>query len=111
MDTESVRHYEARFFQEAKDFIEGLSLRDTAKVKANITMMQMGCFSSVHIKLLRNVIKELIVKNYRFIFFVNKNSIYFVGAFTKKTQKTPKQEIDKAERIYKNFIKDNIKNK
>ena len=105
MDTESGRHYEARFFKEAKDFIEGLSLRDTAKVKANITMMQMGHFSSVHIKLLRNVIKELIVKNYRFIFFVNKNSIYFVGAFTKKTQRTPRQEIDNAERLYKKFTK------
>lgn len=107
MDIESGRHYEAMFFEEVKDFIEELPLGDVAKVKANINMMQMGHFGSVHIKTLRNVIKELIVKNYRFTFFTHKNLIYFVGVFIKKTQKTPKQEIDKAETIYRDFIKNN----
>ena len=105
MDTESERYYETRFFEKVKDFIEGMSSSDRAKVAANIYTMQIGEFSSVHTKTLRNEIKELIIKNYRFIFFIHKNLIYFVGAFIKRTQKTPKQEIDKAETIYKNFIK------
>jgi phage-related protein len=109
MGSENEIKYEAIIFKEAKDFIEGLSLKDIAKVKVSIATMQIGKWGSINVKTLRNSIKELIIKNYRFIFFIHKNFIYFVEAFVKKTQKTPKQEIDKAETIYKNFIKDNIK--
>ena len=105
MDTESSRRYETRFFENVKDFIGDLSSPNRSKVAAHIYLMQTGEFGAVHIKTLRGEIKELIVKNYRFVFFIHKNLIYFIGAFVKKTQKTPKQEIDKAETIYKNFIK------
>lgn len=106
MDTGIEKHYEAKIFGEVHDFIKRLSSPDRAKVAANITMLEKGQFGSVHTKSLRNAIKELIVKNYRFIFFIHKNLLYFISAFTKKTQKTPKQEIDNAEKIYKDFIKD-----
>ncbi len=37
------------------------------------------------------------------MFFVDKNTIYLISGFVKKSQKTPKKEIDAAYKIYKNF--------
>ena len=53
----------------------------------------------------REKIKELIVKNYRFIFFIEKHDTYFVRAFIKKTRKAPRREIEAAEKIHKMIIK------
>jgi len=93
--------YEAKFLDKVKEFIQRLTPVDQAKVAANIDVMRLGRFSSVYIKTLKGAIKELIVKNYRFIFFIEKHIIYFVGAFIKKTQKAPRREIENAEKIHK----------
>ena len=104
MDAEQ-RLYEAKFLNKVSLFIRKLPERDRAKIAAQIEMMQIGVFSPLHIKTLRGSIKELIVKRYRIIFFIKKKFIYFIGMFIKKTQKTPKQEIDTAEELYKSIIK------
>lgn len=63
--------------------------------------MEQGAFHSVYIKTLRGPIKELIVKQYRMLFFTLGYTIYFVRVFRKKSKKTPRKEIEYAERIYK----------
>ena len=89
------------FLDDVKDFIKNLADADQGKINAIVRAMEMGDFKSVYIKTLKAPIKELIIKKYRFIFFINKNTIYFIRAFVKKTAKTPKNEIENAKKVYK----------
>jgi phage-related protein len=91
------------FFDNVKEFIDSLPEIDGKKIAASITAITEGNFESVFIKQLRGEIKELKVRKSRLIFFVIHNTVYFVRAFTKKTRKTPKNEIDLAEQIYKSM--------
>jgi phage-related protein len=88
------------FFEDASEFIETIPEPDKAKVLAAIKMMETD-FEVVKTKTLRHAIKELIVKKYRIVFFMKGRTIYFVLGFVKKSQKTPKYEIDRAEAVYK----------
>ena len=65
----SVKNFEARFFDEALDFIYQLPEADKAKVLAHIKIMETD-FDVVHTKILRSPIRELVVKNivYSFLF-------------------------------------------
>lgn len=76
---------------------------DQGKIYAQITQLGNGNSESLFIKHLSGKIMELIVKNYRFVFFTKTDLVYFVSAFIKKTNKTPKQEIDLAKKIYQVF--------
>lgn len=96
--------YFVLFFDNVKNFVEGLPNEDQGKINGAVTAMESGDLKSLYIKTLRTPIKELIIKKYRFVFFVYKNVFYFVGAFVKKTAKTPKTEIENAERIFKSMI-------
>lgn len=93
--------YEATFLEPVSEFISRLSITDQAKVAASITCLEEGDFETIHTKTLRGVIKELIVKRYRFIYIIKRNTIYFIGAFIKKSNKTPKAELNRAEQISK----------
>lgn len=95
-----MKKFEVEFFDGALEFIEKIPEIDRAKILANIKMMETD-FDVVYTKLLRSPIRELIVKKYRLLFFIKKNVIYFVSGFVKKSQKTPTQEIEKAENVYK----------
>lgn len=99
------RKHRVFFLEKVKDFISHLSLEDRAKIAGQIEMMSSGTFNSVYVKTLRKPIKELIANKYRFLFFIKEPNIYFILAFTKKTQKTPKQYIQKAQQLYKTIIK------
>lgn len=101
--TEKER-YQAIFLEGVKSFINNLILSEQGKIAAQIKMMEVGGFESVHIKPLQKPIKELIIGKYRFLFFINKHLIYFIDAFIKKTQKTPRQYIDNAIKIYNKII-------
>lgn len=105
MNEPVARLYEMRIFRKVTEFVDGLTHADKAKVTASIKIMEMGGFDSVYIKTLKGAIKELIVKNYRLVFFIHEHTIYLVSAFVKKTQKTPPREINNAEKIYKITIK------
>ncbi len=72
------------FLSEVKSFIETLSDDDRGKISCATDAMGLGNFDSLYIKTLRTPIKELIIKKCRFIFFVNKNEIWFIGSFTCK---------------------------
>lgn len=99
-----VKNYEIEVFERAEDFILNLPEKERAVVFANITMMK-NSFSGVNTKLLKQPIKELKVKSARILFFIEKNKIYLVSGFNKKSQKTPKSEIEYALNVYKKFKK------
>ena len=87
-----------------RKFIDGLSVADQMKVTAHVEKIMIGEFKSLYIKTLHSPLKELIIGSYRFIFFIDKGHVYFVNSFLKKTQKTPRQEIQLAEKNYKQII-------
>ena len=95
-----MKNLQILFFEEASNFIETIPEPDKAKIMAAIKIMETD-LDVVHIKTLRKAIKELIVKRYRLIFFQKGNTIYFVRGFIKKSQKTPRAEIEYVENIYK----------
>jgi phage-related protein len=92
------------FISAVKIFIDSLPEEDRAKINCATDAMELNNFDSLYIKTLKTPIKELIIKKYRFVFFINKNDIWFVGSFIKKTTKTPKNEIENAKRLYKEII-------
>lgn len=92
------------FFGSVRNFIEALPDDDQGKINGVVTAIESGDFKSLYIKTLKSPIKELIIKKYRLIFFVHKNTFYFIGAFVKKTAKTPKIEIENAEKIFKKIM-------
>lgn len=91
------------FLESVSEFIQKLSSIDQAKIAANVAMLCAGDFASVRIKQLDGPIYEIIVKQYRFIFFKKGSMIYMVGAFRKKSAKTPMREIRSAWDIFKNI--------
>ncbi len=93
--------FQAFLFDEVQAFTKSLSKSDRGKIFAAITTLQTGDSRSVHVKTLRGPIRELIIKQYRLIFFTAHHTLYFASAFVKKSQKTPRREIDRVENIYK----------
>ncbi|MEI8130402.1 MAG: type II toxin-antitoxin system RelE/ParE family toxin [bacterium] len=92
--------YQNKVLRNVSEFINNLSNKEQGKVRLALDALLYGHFQSVHTKMLRFPIRELIVLNYRILFFIESDEIYFVSAFTKKTAKTPLQEIENALRIY-----------
>ena len=98
------KKYDSLTLRETEHFIRNLPSSDEASIRADIRVMETGDFDAVRLKTLRGKIKELIVGDYRLIFFISEHILYFVRAFRKKTKKTPFQEIEYAKRIYKTII-------
>ncbi len=93
--------YRLLFFHTVNEFLASLPDTVQAKIRVNARTMQSGNFQSVYVKTLRGPIRELIVKEYRVLFFIKHNVICFVHAFQKKAAKTPLAEIERAMRVYK----------
>ncbi|MEK7128706.1 MAG: type II toxin-antitoxin system RelE/ParE family toxin [Patescibacteria group bacterium] len=87
--------------RDIETFISYLSPEDQDKISGAIRALRNKKFDSIYIKQLRGDIKELRVKKIRLIFFIHKETVYFVRILIKKTNKTPKNEIDMAEKNYK----------
>ncbi len=97
--------YHAIRFDSVTEFLEELPRNDAAKILAGVSKLEQGDFQSSYIKTLRGPLKELIVKQYRVIFFIHEHSIFLVCAFRKKSKKTPRGEIEYAEHVYTMFIR------
>lgn len=78
-----------------------MTTTDQAIVAVQIEYMCLGDFESVRTKQLRGPIRELISGHHRLTYFGLDSMLYFVRGFRKKTAKTPREEIDYAEKIYK----------
>jgi phage-related protein len=96
--------YTVLFLGSVKKMLVSIPEIDRAKITANITIMSEGGFHFVYTKKLQAPIRELIVKKYRFIFFIHGRFLYFIHCFIKQSAKTPKQEINYARKIYQMII-------
>jgi phage-related protein len=72
--------------------------------------MAEGDFDSVSTKQLKGPIRELISGNHRISYFLEGSLLCFVRGFPKKTNKTPKKEIEFAEKI-RTQLKQSTQNK
>ncbi|MBI3305516.1 type II toxin-antitoxin system RelE/ParE family toxin [Candidatus Nomurabacteria bacterium] len=89
------------------EFVEALSVKEQNKILGAINLLGNKKFKEVYVKQLTNILKELKVKKYRLIFFIHRSEIYFIRIFIKKSNKTPKLEIESASKFYKSFIQFN----
>ena len=87
--------------RKVSDFIEKMPDTDSGKLLAHLKFLELDKPEVLLIKTLRKKIKEIIIAQYRIIFFVIHDTIYVVDAFRKKSQKTPISVIRQAEKIYK----------
>lgn len=87
--------------KDIETFISNLPSDDQDKISGTIEALKNKRFDSIYIKQLKGDIKELRIKKFRLIFFIHEEIVYFVRIFIKKTNKTPKNEIDMAEKHYK----------
>ena len=94
-------HHKVQFLNHAAEYIGSVPETDQAAIAAHIEHMRSGDFESVHTKQLRHSVRELIVGHHRLTYFQLDSVLYFVRGFRKKTAKTPKSEIDYAEKVYK----------
>ena len=99
----SMEKIEVLRLTQVTEYLQAVGEKDRIKVRAAMLAISERRFESVRIKQLRAAIHELIVKQHRFIYFQKESTIYFIRAFRKKTMKTPKLEIDQAEKIYKDI--------
>lgn len=94
-----------QILDDVRDFLNTISREDDAKIAAHLKSLEIGQTEGLIIKSLKGKIKELIVKQYRIVFFRIGTSGYVVDAFRKKSQKTPKRIIERAEKIYRDINK------
>lgn len=87
------------------EFLESLSADDAAKMAAHLKSLEMDQTEGLTIKPLKGKVKEIVVKQYRIVFFRIGTKGYVVDAFRKQSKKTPKRIIERAERIYRDMNK------
>ena len=92
--------FRALVLESAQRYIDNLSKSEQGAIRAYIDAMKFGDFDSVYTKTLKGKIRELIVGRHRISYFVIRGVLYFVRGFPKKSAKTPKKEIEYAERVY-----------
>ena len=94
----------ALFLERAKKYMDGIPATDKGTVLKDIECLVVNETDSIYIKQLRGSIRELIVGHHRITYFKLKNALYFVSGFRKKSAKTPKQEIEYAQKTL-NYLK------
>lgn len=92
--------FSIQFLDTAAKYTGSISIADQATLAAHLGFIRLGDFGSVRTKQLRGPIRELIVGHHRLTYFRLGMVLYFVRGFRKKTAKTPKSEIEYAEKIY-----------
>jgi phage-related protein len=90
-------------FSFVSEYLAGLAASEQAKIDMGILAIAQDILQVVRTKQLRGPIREFIIGNHRLVYFQKDDCLYVVSAFYKKTTKTPKKEIEYAEKIYKNI--------
>lgn len=97
---------QVRVLEPAQKYLDTLPESEQGAVQADLrTMENEQTAMTVKTKQLRGPIRELIVGHHRFTYFKVDTTLYFVRGFRKKTNKTPRQEIEYAENIYRQLSK------
>lgn len=96
-----MKQYQVVILCEVARFLERIDTEDRGMISRQIEQMETADFSSLFIKTIYSPLRELKIKKYRLLFFINKNIIYIISAFIKKSQKTPQREIIRAQNIIK----------
>jgi len=91
----------SRILEKARESLDSIPVIVRGQIADDLGELCAGNFSAVYTKKLRGKIKELIVGDYRAVFFVQNNSVFVTSIFRKKSKKTPVREIEYAEKIYK----------
>ncbi len=108
-----MKRFEVRFLQEAMDFMKSLDAKSRNKMASSIARAMEGNAPELFKKLLGTNIWEFRARyngnSYRlFAFWTKENGLDTIVVAThgisKKTQKTPLKEIEKAEQIRKEYI-------
>ncbi len=73
---------------------------DQARISARLHLLEIGEGRAIFTKKLRGPIQEMIVRQYRLIFFHKSRRPYVVDIFKKQSRKTPRRIIERAEKIY-----------
>ncbi len=96
---------ELQVFDQVTQFLHSIPDGERFKIATELESIREGDFESAYIKTLRGPIKELIVRKRRIIFCIENNTLYVLRAFTKKSMKTPKKELDAGEHMYLLLLK------
>jgi phage-related protein len=91
-------------FEHAHSFMDALSESEQLKIAKAVAALRTQDFGSIHVKTIRGPIKELIVRKSRILFCIENETLYLLNAFSKKSVKTPRNEIEIAENIYRLLI-------
>jgi phage-related protein len=102
--------YKVFVFSDTEDFIRFIPEPTKSRVSSAFDEMSLNDFDSLQVKTLRGKVKELIIKRYRFTFFIEAGTIYVVRGFIKKSKKTPIEEIKYAEKQYRDILLINNQN-
>ena len=109
-----MKNFKTVFLESADEFIQTLDTKTRKKLFQNIRIVEQGNNPKFFMKLNKDI-WEFRVRfsnnQVRLLAFWdkrdNENSLVIAtNGFTKKTQKTPKKEIEKAEKIMKKYLED-----
>jgi phage-related protein len=92
-----------RIFDEVSRFLDSIPEEHSAKILAHLNVLQEHHTEGLLIKPLKGKVMELVVQQYRIIFFRIGATGYVIDAFKKQSRKTPKRSIERAEKIYKSI--------
>ncbi len=81
-------------------YLATLPAKEQGTIQTQIDALSIGAAARIVTKQLRGKIKELIIGSHRFTYFQIGSALYFVRGFRKKSRKTPRQEIEYAQRVY-----------
>lgn len=101
----------AVIMENVTEIIDSSDGYDQEKIYSTIRSLEKGDFETAYVKNVQYPIRELRVRDYRFLFFIELNSIYFVRGFRKRTPKTPPHEIDMAMKMHRLITKSIWSNK
>ncbi len=90
----------ALFLLGAKEYLSSTTDSERGAIARDIEGLQAGDLTGIYTKQLRGPIRELKSGSHRIVYFKIKQDLYFVSGFRKKTTKTPKREIENAQKIY-----------
>ena len=103
------KRFDVLFLEDAREFLLGLEKEEKIEVLADIQASTTLISSTLFKKINKNIWEfrsKLNNKQFRLLAFWDKTQNALVIAthgFIKKTQKTPQKEIEKAEKIMKNY--------